>query len=212
VVEFLKILIFKGDMTLFLRHTYDYFCYTRYNLTEYINVDATIATAALASVRRHAWYLTPELIVLSLFDESLSNAARQDIANELLAIPKPAVFLPGKPDFDQINLKLDRGRRPALHEFVTGRTWLFFHLVGIDTEWLRENVEDWQDNINYKTTLDIAKDIAVVNDCAERAVKDVEEYANLTKDSAHKDNIILVANDHRAKLPKLYPKQNLNNV
>ena len=120
--------------------------------------------------------------------------------------------MPGKPDFDQINVKLNIGHKPALHEFVTARTWLFFQLVGIETEWLRERVENWENDINYKTTLAIAKDITVVNDCAERAVKDVEEYANLTKDSAHKDSIILVANDHRAKVPKLYPKLNLNNV
>ncbi len=43
---------------------------------------------------------------------------------------------------------------------------------------------------------EVCKDIMVVNDPAERAVKDVAKYAEMTRDPNHRDNIILVADDH----------------
>ena len=43
----------------------------------------------------------------------------------------------------------------------------------------------------------MAKTVKVVNDCAERCIKDITEYANVRKDSAYRNNIILVVEDHR---------------
>ena len=53
-------------------------------------------------------------------------------------------------------------------------------------------VADRRNNDEYKMMLIIWKDLKVVNDLAERCIKDIQEYANLSKDSAHKDNILLV--------------------
>ena len=54
-------------------------------------------------------------------------------------------------------------------------------------------------------------DIQVVNDCAERAVKDVHDYAKITRDHNLRDSIILVANDHRGRITHMR-KENLNNM
>ena len=51
----------------------------------------------------------------------------------------------------------------------------------------------------------------VVNDCAERVVKDVQEYANATRDAGHIDDVILVGTDHRCRISNLR-KADLNNV
>jgi len=40
----------------------------------------------------------------------------------------------------------------------------------------------------------------VVNDVAERCIKDIAEYANKAKDSKHRDEILLVVNDFRGIL------------
>ena len=37
--------------------------------------------------------------------------------------------------------------------------------------------------------LDFLHDLKVVNDLAERCVKDIEEYTNTTKDVDHRDNV-----------------------
>jgi len=45
--------------------------------------------------------------------------------------------------------------------------------------------------------------LAVVNDTAERSVKDIEEYANAAHDGEKRGNVILVANSQRIKLPEM---------
>ena len=41
------------------------------------------------------------------------------------------------------------------------------------------------------------KDLKVINDYAERYIKDITEYANAAQDSQHRD-ILLVVEDHRS--------------
>ena len=47
------------------------------------------------------------------------------------------------------------------------------------------------------------EDMQVVNDCAERAVKDVGEFAHMTRAPGDRDNVILVASDHRGRVPQM---------
>ena len=39
--------------------------------------------------------------------------------------------------------------------------------------------------------------LKVVNDLAERCIKDIQEYADLAKDSRYQEDILVVASDHR---------------
>ena len=48
-----------------------------YDLQEYVRYDRDIARAALSSLRRHLWYLCPELVVLSLFDDEVPMNEKQ---------------------------------------------------------------------------------------------------------------------------------------
>ena len=54
-------------------------------------------------------------------------------------------------------------------------------------------VEDWDSDDEYLNLREILKDLKVVNDPAERCVKDVQEYCNLTMDPSYKENILVVA-------------------
>ncbi len=51
----------------------------------------------------------------------------------------------------------------------------------------------------------------VVNDAADRGVKDVTDYAKMSRDLAQRDAMIVVANDHRGSVTNLR-KGNLNNL
>ena len=55
-----------------------------HDLQEYQKYDSRVATAALAALERHFWYLTEELVVFSLFSNRLDDAKKQKIAQELL--------------------------------------------------------------------------------------------------------------------------------
>ncbi len=59
----------------------------------------TIANAVILSVNRHCWYLTEELVVLSLFNEQLGTFTRELIARKLFSTPRPSHFEIGKPIF-----------------------------------------------------------------------------------------------------------------
>ena len=41
------------------------------------------------------------------------------------------------------------------------------------------------------------RDLKVVNDLAERCVKDIQDYKNTANDAVHRDEILTVASDHR---------------
>ena len=42
------------------------------------------------------------------------------------------------------------------------------------------------------------EELKVVSDLAERGIRDIQEYADLAKDSKYKEDIFIVATEHRA--------------
>ena len=124
------------------------------------------------SFLHHLWYLCPELVVLAMFDSEKAAMARA-----LLQHPVPDAFAPGKPGgrhFEQITPKLAdfiaaRAQAPCLSTFITDWSWLFFHLAGRNSEeWLQRAPEEWPQNPDYTFMSEVASDMLVVNDCAER--------------------------------------------
>jgi len=84
----------------------------------YREEDSQIANAVIASINRHLWYLTEELVVLALFNERLSDLTRRLLATKLFATPRPTSFNIGKPRFPTIDLNA-----PALfHELIGPRS------------------------------------------------------------------------------------------
>ena len=63
----------------------------------------------------------------------------------------------------------------------------------------------------YRRLAGVVNELAVVNDAAERGVKDVTDYANAARDGAMRSRIITVASSHRADAPTLR-KQELAKV
>ena len=47
----------------------------------------------------------------------------------------------------------------------------------------------------------VISDLAVVNDTAERSIKDVEEFANYARDGDKLGKIVTIADSHRIKCP-----------
>ena len=49
----------------------------------------------------------------------------------------------------------------------------------------------------------LLEDMQIVNDNAERAIKDVGEFAHMTHSPGDLGNLILVASDHRGRVPQI---------
>ena len=80
---------------------------------------------------------------------------------------------------------------------VGQRSWFLFHLLDAGPEWLHRPVRSWEDCSEYKRVGEFLGELSVVNDAAERCVKDITEYVEMARDSAHRERILLVVNDHR---------------
>ena len=185
-----------------------------YDLIRYEHFEPQLARAVRTSIRRHLWYLTPELVVLCLFDDHLPEEEKQMMAAALRQVNRPARFAtgkPGQPNFNPVAAHLGP-QRPHLSSFVTERSWLLFALLGVnELDWLDQPPLTWINHPSYQYLHNFCKDLQVVNDPAERAVKDVQDFAQMTRDPADQDNVILVANDHRGRVA-CFRKGNLNNV
>ena len=115
------------------------------------------------------------------------------MANQLLLCPRPISFAPGKPVFCT-DLMTDQ---PTLDSFIGPRSWILFHKLNAAGTWLNREVMEWPEDDEYKRLETFLKDLKVVNDLAERCVGAVQTYRNMAKDSVHRDEILLVASDHR---------------
>ena len=158
------------------------------------------------SLKRHLWYLTAECVVFAFFDKDLPDEMKQEMANTILRNERPALFLPQKPVFPPTEL-LDES---SLSVFIGPRSWLLFDLLHHRGDCLHEPISDWENSEEYLKMATIVAEIAVVNDTAERGVKDIEEYANMAKDGEKRQNMVLVSNSHRSKIPE-FKKNEMEN-
>ena len=156
-------------------------------------VQSHMIEAVQESVMNHLWYLTEELVIFGLFDDGLDNAERNAMAAQLMSYPNLGNFEPGKPVFP-IDLMV---RNPRLETFVGPRSWLLFNKLNANGVWLQMDVSDWESDAEYIRMNACLRDLKVVNDLAERCIKDIQEYADLAKDSQYREDILIVATDHR---------------
>ena len=151
-----------------------------------------MASEMIQSHLRHTWYLTQEVVVFSLWDEDLLPRERKAVANALLRCEPPPHWSIGKP-----HLPKQLNANPRLQDCVGPRSHLIFHSLRVGTNWLSRPVRTWPTDPEYLRIHEWLRDLKVVNDCAERCIKDITEYANVCKDSVHRDEIIMVVEDHR---------------
>ena len=134
---------------------------------------------------------------------------KRSVADALLATPNPGNFPPMKPQFPNDVLQLPGVSLPL---FVGPRSWLVFQLLARGSAWLHLPVAEWEANEEFRMMEKVVGDLTVVNDTAERAVKDVEDFANAAHDGEKRGKIILVANSHRFKLPEFLKNEMENNI
>ena len=126
------------------------------------------------SILLHLWYLTEELVEFELFDNELGTSERKAMANKILTIEQPHLFNPLKPKFPNNRMTPS----PTLDVFIGPRSWLVFDKLRATGDWLNNAVENWKNDEEYKRMQFLLHDLKVVNDLAERCVKDIKDYVN----------------------------------
>lgn len=158
------------------------------------------AKVAIDSVLKHLWYLTEEVVFLSIFDRQLDPVLRKGIVVKLLSFPRPKTFSPGNPKF--ISLKFDSiiTYPDQLLNFVGSRSWLLFVSLKLTEEnfdWMHTEVENWEKISGYKKNGGIVRSFEVVNDCAERAVKLISDFKDVVVNFKEQEYLFQVIEDHR---------------
>ena len=162
--------------------------------------EPVIAGATKTSVLRHLWYLTQELVIFGLFDPEVSEEDKIQMAQTLADNPRSESHSPGRPAFP---LQSQLCEAQSLASFVGPRSWLLFSLLGASGRWLQLHPSEWSGDEEYTRMATVVRQLAVVNDAAERGVKDCTEYANVTRDGNLRGRIIAVASSHRAVAPNM---------
>ena len=62
---------------------------------------------------------------------------------------------------------------------------------------MEQPAKRWTENVEYRRFWKLVNGITVVNDASERAVQDVTQYAEYSRDPARRERVVMVVNHHR---------------
>ena len=100
---------------------------------------------------------------------------------------------------------------PELFHLIGTNSWLIFSLLKLDRnqDWMQLPSQDWELMTDYRTARDFVKSLEVTNDCAERGVKIINDFKDVTEDEEQLQYALQVIEHHRRLVPSL-TKENLN--
>ena len=174
------------------------------DMQQYRDHNAKIADACLLSCGRHLWYLTPQLVVFSLADSSVSSAEREALAKTLFKTPREATVKCGKPVFPAIVLT----ELPKLCSLVSPKSWLLFDLLQLEgtQEWLQTPVQMWSMFSDFRKLETFILNVSVTNDLAERGIKLTSDFLHLCRDETQLQAVLQCVENHREMFPS-YTKE-----
>ena len=150
----------------------------------------------LRKLKNHLWYLSEELIALSIFDPDVSISQKQQIVQAIQA------NVVQKEPTKKCNLDLVNLEQTELHDFATSNTLRFFSTLDLDYTFLQNDPELWEGLQSYDDALKVVENLRVTNNNAGREVALIQEYNQLqTKDEHMKQYLLQVVQEHRKKFP-----------
>ena len=139
-------------------------------------------------------------VILALCDKGTGNEEKEEIIKAMINTDRPQHFLPQKPVM-KVHILLNKSPGDvALRQFVGERSWLMIDLFDVEVEWMEQSPEQWIQFPSFLRFKEIIDSLKVVNDCAERGVKDMTEFLNSSKDADQREMVQIVVNHHRQLL------------
>ncbi|KAG0720018.1 hypothetical protein GWK47_007023 [Chionoecetes opilio] len=158
--------------------------------------DESIRKACFTTLSRHFWYLSEDLIGLSLFDSRLPVSDKQAIVQAILydeGAEEPA---------KRINLPSSQVPAATLPSFATKNSLRLFEALDIKTDFLSTNPRKWQEEESYVEACRRIEGLRVVNDTAKRGVALIQSFnLRLTKDEEQRQFLLQVVEAHRHQQP-----------
>lgn len=176
------------------------------DILKYKEVNSTISSSAQKAFKRHFWYLTAEMVTLSLFSDIVPSEELRYLADCLLAVQATQENVTpthrygrglGKPKFPDVSLTTRLG------DLVNEDSWFLFGLLQLDRSFLEENVENWKELPTFANDKKKIGAITVINDCAERGVKLSSDFLAASTTEKHYQNVLQVVEQDRKNKPNL---------
>lgn len=163
------------------------------DMINYEVIDPQISEVVKNAIKSHLWYLSDELVGLSLFSEKVSNKAKVEIVKKMECEPTARKVR------GDSSLLSDQ---TVLADFANKRSLQLFDKLKINSIFLTTHPNEWNCNEHYISGKKITKNLKVVNDIAERGVKLFEEFNKLlTKDEEEKQLLLQVVEADRKWVP-----------
>ena len=142
------------------------------------------------------WCLSEEMVPLALCDDETSDEEKADNAIGMLNARIPQQFAPGNPVMKTHLLDNQPVEEIRLHDFVLEQSWLLLEHLDVAVDWMHLPPPIWLQSAPFLRFQEMVHSLKVVNDCAERAVKDITEFIHYSWDAGRRDCIQVVVNHH----------------
>ena len=162
------------------------------NMLGYNSVDHDVAASAITALKRHMWYLTEELIPLSLCSRQIPSSVLEKFAfclHKTFLANRKSILCPQKPIFPSIV-----SQQTDICDLVGNRSVLLFQRMKFTIEemnFLRFASHRWQEFQGFERFQKVVGGLKVVNDAAERGVRLMEEYKDILTTDPEQRKMIL---------------------
>jgi len=161
--------------------------------------DHEISLATTRKIAGQLWYLSEDLILLSLFDPNVDLITKRKML-QASTEKEGKEFSLKRVHFD---LPVVNVQSTTLVDFVSKRSRTLFAMLGMPDGFLSEDPQSWSDRDDFKTAEAIVKTQAVTNDHAERGVALIQEAAQsgIFKNEEQLQYALQVIEQNRAMYP-----------
>ena len=167
-------------------------------LLKFKTVHKKVSSTAASVLQRHTWYLTEELIPLSLFNENLPLEDRTVLASNIGQLTLGPMEN-RKPSLPSI------GQKSELVDFVGERSTVPFTLLGVPHTFLL--LPDWSTSSDYEKMKTALRVLSHLNDSCERALGLVTTInTKMTRNETSFQELVQVVEAHRKKYSNLTKK------
>ena len=149
----------------------------------------------ISKFKNYAWYLSEDLIALSLFDDNVPHLTK----NNLVLAMKTRSESKNSSKRASITPQTFHDST-TLADFASKRSAQIFSKLRLPDGFLEMCSSEWETNGQYQEAKAVVGSLAVVNDHAERGVALVKEYSGrLTKDEDQFQYLLKLVADNRRK-------------
>ncbi|KAG0700640.1 hypothetical protein GWK47_025517 [Chionoecetes opilio] len=158
--------------------------------------DKEIGRASGKVMARHMWYVSEELVGLSLFDEATVVEEKRAIVSAMQQ------RLGEKNPPRRADVALDAVEQRSLASFATTNSVGLVTALGAGHDFLNVDPAEWSGRDDYTTARRRARHLRVVNDFAERGVALISAFCGaITRDEEQRQHLLQVVERHRALYP-----------